>query len=260
MGNCCGSSSTKDDNSDHDAYGSTRHVRQGYIENSRRQHQTALSALTHDTPEDWSHTNTYITSNRGYIPPYHTNPQAYYRGEDYGRTAGNGVTAATPTPSYRQSTAVHDQQYREQTVKTTDPKQQLYVSQQQQSHNSELVAKGASSNKKIQNPYKKLISDAVRKSSSSSKQRLHVHVRGADKSASPGKDAITHPIKVEYNNIHLVIKASKLLEYLIEGYLKTNNSTQSSLGIVCSNHIQIQHYYFCIIMVLYLHLYRHTCC
>ena len=133
-----------------------------------------------------------------------------------------------------------DQQYRAQTVKTADPKQQLCASQQP-SHNSELVAKGTSSNQQIQNPYKKPISDVVRKSSSSSKQRLHVHVRGADKSASPGKDAITHTIKVEYNDIHLVIKASKLLEYLIEGYLKTNNSTQSSLGIVCSNHIHVMH-------------------
>ena len=167
-----------------------------------------------------------------------------------------------PSPSQQPD----DQQSRAQSVKTTDPKQQLYVSQQQQSHNSELVAKGASSNQKIQNPYKKLISDAVRKSSSSSKQRLHVHVRGADKSASPRKDAITHTIKVEYNDIHLVIKASKLLEYLIEGYLKTNNSTQSSLGIVCSNHIHVMHLtykYNISITVLewycYLHVYRHAC-
>mgnify|MGYP001791297954 CR=1 FL=1 len=133
-----------------------------------------------------------------------------------------------------------DQQSRAQTVKTTDPKQQLYASQQG-SYNSELVTKGASSNKKIQNPYKKLISDVVRKSSSSSQQRLREHVRGADNSASLREDTITHTIKVEYNDIYLVIKASKLLEYLIEGYLKTNNSTQRSLGIVCGNHIHVMH-------------------
>ena len=108
MGNCCGSSSTKDYSSDDDAYGSTRHVRQGYIENSRRQHQTAHSAPTPDTAANWSHTNTYNSSNRGYIPPYHTNPQTNYSGEEYGRAAADyGVTAATAAPSYKQSTAVH---------------------------------------------------------------------------------------------------------------------------------------------------------
>ena len=107
MGNCCGGSSTKDDSSDHDVYYSTRYVRQGYIENSRHQHQTAHSAPTHDTAADWSHTYTYNSSNRGYITPYHTNPQTYYRGEGYGRAAADyGVTAATPAPPYRQPTAV----------------------------------------------------------------------------------------------------------------------------------------------------------
>ena len=142
-----------------------------------------------------------------------------------------------PSPSEESN----DHQSRAQAVKTTDPKQQHYVSQQQQSHNSELVAKGASFNQKIQTPYKKLISDVVRKSSSSSQQRLREHVRGADNSASLREDTITHTIKVEYNDIYLVIKASKLLEYLIEGYLKTNNSTQRSLGNVCGNHIHVMH-------------------